>query len=110
MVLGALTRNDEHPLPDLAPSQRADFFPPLAGEHQQLDDFAVSIVRATAPNRGQFCVRQYSVARLLVASLVRANDRIDLAQPFTNRPAIECRETVARPVRGGRAAFLGNDA
>src|SRR5262249_38810440 len=83
-VLAACRRQPDEALVQVnfTPAQTADFFTPLAGEDQQLDDLAIVIVAAGIPHLHQFWLAQV-VARALALTVSAA--RADAEVGFSSR-------------------------
>jgi hypothetical protein len=74
------------------PLQGANFFAAATGEHRELDDPAVIVVRVGKPDRYYFGIGQHAVTRCFFF-LVRCNNGVlKFAAPFVlaNGPTEEC--------------------
>src|SRR5262245_22956323 len=91
---------------NLTPSQGANLLTPTAGQNQQSNNRAVIITRERIPNRDKFGVRQNSVAGLVLARLVGANDRVGRCLALANGPRIEGRQDASGTVGGYGATVL----
>ena len=73
---------------DFRPAQPANFFTPLAGQHQEFDSGPVNAVRKRMPDFGEFRFREHPVA-VLAPATGGADHRVDVYQTFADRPREE---------------------